>query len=89
MQDAHSVGLFEVAKQVVYVWIRMVTNVASKVICALVISKLSRLEQHLDPMIYSSKHDLLGIHLLVLFLVSLVITNIFQAPLAISINSPC
>lgn len=89
MQDAHSVGFFKVGKQVVYVWVRMVTNVVSKVICALVISKLSRLEHHLDPMIYGSKHDLLGIHLLVLFLVSLVITNIFQAPLAILINSPC
>lgn len=80
---------FEVGKQVVYGWLRMVTNVASNLVCALVISRVSQLEHHLDPMIYGSKLDLLQIYLLVFFLVSLVLFNIFQAPVATFLNSLC
>ena len=51
MQIAHNVETFEVGKQIMYVWFRTVTSVASKKNCALIVVEFYNWNKNLETMI--------------------------------------
>lgn len=60
MQIAHNVGTFEVGKQIMYGYFRMVTSVAFKKNCALIVVEFHNWNKNLETMISYSIHDFLG-----------------------------